>query len=456
MTRIISPENTSTIVLEPSVSNVEKVNLTTAERSLNRGRSAIIMPEVAELSPISYVPVHGSSESVVITPRIIKPMFDSLPSVEKNELVSPKPPVVEKSKPAAYAPKISVVKTEATTNSPTTITEFTPVVSITAPVKAKFVKLTTDRPTNHKQARKANRKTTVVPDEVVKPVVEVKNTTGPNKAQKISMIGGLGLAGLTGGRLVFKSRRTADQKSHVVTPTPENEPIVVPDVATAQAGSKPLSQSLRDSPMALAIYAKNRFTELNEKAADRKGMIAGAIGTVLVAGLAYAAYKGFQTNPAEQADLVVQPNGKAAAQAAAEQATVPHTFDNPGVNPEGGGVSTTAIGTEPAALAPTAETAQSIETVGTEVAVADGAGFTDVYVDTAAELYDTDLTGQEAYNIDQQMQAKFNGNILNVESYQMSNGDYGITSPGITSWNPDAQRFFEDLLEETAKKKKTS
>lgn len=406
--------------------------------TLFRERIISYEPASKEVSPLLAVsPTEtsgGSVGSVVLRSRIIEPPADQFKLVAE--------PVVT----PTVSPKFTVVTTSEAVSA-TSIPEIAPsqVQTTVRKPKASARKRARKAPTTAPTTVVASPAPVVVPAEV--PVVESKPESALKPALKISMIGGLAMATMIGGKVALK--KTGFKKfARSSNPTVKTNKV-----------------SLRDQPIHMLSAIKTRLqgfnaAELTKKASERHRILGIAAGAVIVAGLGYAAHKGLFDglyNPTEQADQASIP-------------TAPPTFENAGVNPQGGGVSTTPIGAEqpvapaaPAApveaavVAPPAESAPFTEAVrerASEITVGSGGGFTEAIMDTGQQ-YGANLGGEQAYRLYEQLHDQFGSNLISGDTYTMANGDLGISSPGSFTWSPDVQHAIEEHLKEIAKKKKS-
>lgn len=395
--------------------------------TLFRPRIISYEPASEEVSPLLAVSPTatsgGSVGSVVLRSRIIEPPADQFKPVAEpvvTPTVSPKFTVVTTSKAvsATSIPEIAPSQVQTTVRKP----------------KASARKRARKAPTAAPTAVVASPAPVVAP---AAPVVESKPESALKPARKISMIGGLAMAATMGGKVALK--KTGFKKfARSSTPTVKTNKV-----------------SLRDQPINMWSAMNTRLqgfstAELTKKAYERRRILGIVAGAVIMCGLGYAAYKGLY-NPTEQADQALIP-------------TAPPTFENAGVNPQGGGVSTTPIGAEqsvapvaPAAVAPPAESAPFTEAVrerASEIKVGSGGGFTEAIMDTGQQ-YGANLDGEQAYRLYEQLHDQFGSNLISGDTYTMANGDLGISNPGSFTWSPDVQHAIEEHLKEIAKKKKS-
>lgn len=494
MTRILSPEElqpTPVEQVDPSIVNPDQSVLLDVDPDVARpGLRAVIAQRIrggvaeeqavapATTDETTRVPAQrATNNDSLFTPRIMT-LEDS--SDETSRILSVSP-VSEGTKSIVVQPRIITLETTAEPEVETAAKEVAaqPIVQVETDnvnsataipgmaIVVKPVRRQKERPSRPKASvRKRERKAATAAKQAAvpttAPVAEFKPSKGTKEAQKISMIGGLALAKMTGGRLAFRKPNLKLPRRNKAAEKPvQAEETVAP--ATPAVAKEKFSVMNKLNALETNVFfgvkkgvSSLNESSLNEKLYQRKGKLAMAIGAVAVVGIAYAAHKGFDIDFGNRSGGGVAPDvDGGAAQAAAEQAPTPEKFENVGVTPKGAGVSTAPIGSAEAAEIASALAETAEVQVAPELVVAEGAGFTELYQNTASQ-FGVELTGQEAYDIHVKMQTLFGGDIITGDTYMMSDGNYGISSPGKTTWNPDAQRFFEEQLEELKKKKTTS
>lgn len=203
-----------------------------------------------------------------------------------------------------------------------------------------------------------------------------------------------------------------------------------------------LSKSISDAPYKAKIFVSNRLEDLNksrlnETLGDNKKYLFMAIGVVAFAGSTYLKFRGYQGH-----DDLTDTMASGASPASGSQDIVSEKLTGPD---------------KPIKSLPIIEQAtdlsDSASTVGDSIEVNQGDGIGDLISDRAADN-GVKLSGSEIYDIYQELDIKMDGELITGDTYRMPNGDLGISSPGTSAWQEQAQRALDEIIE--AKKKKKS
>lgn len=316
----------------------------------------------------------------------------------------------------------------------TTASEEPNVVTPTTIVKPTIVK----KPFVIKPAIKIGR--TAIVKEQVKAVVKSKD-----KLQSLNLKErGLKLGKAAVAAAVFKTVATANSpKLRKLDDRVINQVKLLKSNITDKKAAHKLKEKATDLPYKAKIFISNGFSDLNESRlneslGNNKKYLFAAIGLVAVGVSSYLRFSGMQGHGGSGTSDMI----------AAHVHEIPSSSDV---------ISDTFVTpTQPAGNPKVAEHVKILfeqaPTASDTVDVSSGDGFVDLIKDRFAEK-GVEISGAEGYDFYQDLDAKFDGNLITGDTYRMPNGDLGISSPGHFDWQQQAQRALDDMIDAEKKKK---
>ncbi|MDL2342282.1 MAG: hypothetical protein QFB87_04375 [Patescibacteria group bacterium] len=433
--------------LLPGRSTPPKIELATTSDTEAQPALPRLAPAAVDKQPLPPAPVAKKVSAPL--PTLPKPVAASLPPRSAAEPEAPAP-VVEPEVPAPAVVKPVVVAAAKPVRHASPAPVVTPKASAQRRSRADaLAKADEGAVIRIPKAPKA-LKTPKPAREAAKPVrAEAKQPRERLSGRTVLLLGGLALASLANSRKDrlqnFRARRQAANR---------------PGFAARAAQIK---NGVNEKPLEYFTRTKTRLMVMNEKGNDHKGLLAGAIGVVLVSGLAYVAYKGLHhSSGTEVADNVPKGSGGAAAHHPGAAVNHPgsqigphvpaHPHQVPGQHTP---VTHGPAHHAPVSHAPSHHTPTHRSTAlhsGSVVTVRHGDGFTNV-VNNYALQHGQHLSGAQNYRLYQQLHEHFGNHILNTDVYNLPHGDIGLRHAGPATWNPQAQEFMDDLLKAAKKKK---